>query len=128
MPLDGRLLLSPALARRVLLPGDGLIDDVQDARPAGTCRAQAGAMRVGQYHQVSSLPEVRLEQRDHVGLLSDDQSVLVRLGGRQRQEEAACHRAEDGHASSLPGHGRFQGPADDIHVPLEFPPCLRITG
>ena len=46
-------------------------------------------MRVGQDHEVALLPQVGLDQRDHVGLVTDHQPVLERHFRGQGQEEVS---------------------------------------
>ena len=65
-------------------------------------------MCVGQDHEVALFPQVGLDQRHHIGLVTDHESVLKRYFREQGQEEITGRGVENGHAAGLPGLGGLQ--------------------
>ena len=88
IPLGGRL---------VLHPGQGLVELVEQACRARAGRVDPAAMGVGLHGQEFATAVVRHKQGHQVGLLADEDPVLIRFVGREDHGLVPARGDEDSH-------------------------------
>ena len=76
-------------------------------------------MGVGQDNQVLPRAVVCHDQRNQIGLLIDDELILVGLVRRECESLIPSRCGEDGHALGVAGRGRFERSSDGLQKRLE---------